>query len=65
MLKRVDCRIGSLEILKTLFREAVRVDCRIGSLETDMPEGKLFKQVDCRIGSLESITKTLGRAFAR
>ena len=53
-LARVHCRIGSLEVLKSVARMAMDVHCRIGSLEVlnyqmrKKPNRKLSRKVKSR-----------------
>ena len=49
MLKRVDCRIGSLEKSSGLLKASASVDCRIGSLEKQIFGIRKEPVVDCRM----------------
>ena len=49
----VHCRIGSLEVFKTILHKNASVHCRIGSLEGQKRDGTIKNPVHCRIGSLE------------
>ena len=49
----VNCRIGSLENVLSLFLDSADVNCRIGSLEMEFFDIGYHIHVNCRIGSLE------------
>ena len=53
VVRLVDCRIGSLEIVYAVHAVEYQVDCRIGSLENANILTTMRQVVDCRIGSLE------------
>ena len=50
---RVNCRIGSLEIIVAFDVVSRFVNCRIGSLERNGTRKAAGNSVNCRIGSLE------------
>ena len=60
----VNCRIGSLEIVRKRYWEHNFVNCRIGSLESGYAGILRFFHVNCRIGSLENTSgeQTYGAA---
>ena len=59
---QVNCRIGSLEILRSKRQQIVLVNCRIGSLEILQNNLSQEVRVNCRIGSLETENRFIGSA---
>ena len=52
-VRRVNCRVGSLEKVFSFFVENVDVNCRVGSLEIKSVQTVSGESVNCRVGSLE------------
>ena len=58
-MKRINCRIGSLEMGANVRALSVKINCRIGSLENASPFQNRLVEINCRIGSLENIERVI------